>query len=325
LGLSAVFGGVPGLIAAGTFGAAQGMKRAGAKDLDIGSNFRTKTVSENREKMKNDSNESVLATMDDYTKSAFTRTAATLEAMSRKLLSGNQAKLKVKEIKSNMGGTNKKGEWRDSKLGNYVDAVVDKNYPVASRTFQNLDSKDPNIKGKAAKTVSDRFRDGTYTLDLDASTLGKSMDILTRALKTKDFVAQFKALKDTSKKDTIVNQLKSLPSFEAKEKLARVKDLDTAFGSDQSGKEKALANFSFTDLTEIFRKGSKVEQEAIKKAVAGSNQKNKLDIFVNAKNELEGNSLAVIDMRRKLGLNTSSENKASENKPIDYKRSKIGY
>ena len=75
-----------------------------------------------------------------------------------------------------------------------------------------------------------------------------------------------------------------------------------AFGADQAGKEKALSNFSLEDLADVFRKGTAVQQQAIKDAVSGSAVVNKIDIFANAKNELAGTSPAMNDMRTKLGI-----------------------
>ena len=290
------------------------IKHAGETDLGLASNYRLRQITEAKDKMKMDSNDDVLATMDDASKSAFTRAAAAMEAMDRSLLSLNDATNKKDEIKSVIGGKTADGGWKDKKVGSYVENMMEKKYPGATKVFEDRDhpdlaSSDPKKRAAAEKkqqmakkTIASNYESGIYSLDLDTGTLEKSINTLAMVMRNGEFAKQFKALKSQSKKDSLVKALKSDGSQGAKEKLAIVKDLDFAFGADQAGKEKALSNFSLEDLADVFIKGTAVQQQAIKDAVSGSAVVNKIDIFANAKNELAGTSPAMNDMRTKLGI-----------------------
>jgi len=89
--------------------------------------------------------------------------------------------------------------------------------------------------------------------------------------------------------------------------LSFVKDLKYAFGDDQKGKEKALGNFSFEDLTEVFRKGTGEQQEALKEAIKNSSKTDKMELFTNAKSELSGSAPTDKSMRKNLGLQFADE------------------
>jgi hypothetical protein len=295
------YAGMAGTLGVGTLLSGK-IKHAGETDAAIGSNFRVKQVADEREQVKNDSNKAILSSMDNMGKSSFTRTASALEAMDRGLLTSNQAKRKKSDIIDSMGGKNKDGDWKDKKLGSVVDSVITKNYPGATKPFENLDSKDSKLRKKAEEGIASGARKGTYSLELDTDTLEKTIDVLAKNIGTKDFVSQFNGIKDPSKKSDVVSYLKNSNSFESKEKLARITDMNTAFGNKpdaQASKEKALGKFSSEDLNDVFRKGSAVQQNAIKDVITNNNTTtNKIDILVNAKNELDSNSL----MKRKLGL-----------------------
>lgn len=326
MGAGAVFGLATGGLGAGLVGVAAGMgapklskkiKEAGETDLNIAGNYRTKALTEAKDKMKYESNEQVIATMDDASKNSFVRAAAAMEAMDRKLLSLDQVKVKKEEIRDSMGGKDKKtGEWKDKRVGSYVDNTLEKNYVGATKTFDDLESEDENKKQKTRRTVMDRVEQHVYTLDsMDTGSVEKHIDLLTTALKTKDFVGQYDGLKDSSKKDATVEALKNSNTFESKEKLGRIKDLDTAFGSDQTGKEKALGNFNFDDLAEVFRKGTKVQQDALKDAVAAIPEDKRLETFRNASNQLGNMSTQSVGMRETLGIPKPEMQATQPNRP----------
>ncbi|MFA5131470.1 MAG: hypothetical protein WC467_03520 [Patescibacteria group bacterium] len=320
------------------------VKHAGETDLGLASNYRARQISEAKDKMKADSSEDVLATMDDSSKSAFVRAAASLEALDRGLLSINDATNKKEEIKQTMGGSTKDGKWRDKKLGSYVENMFDNKMPGGSKTFETLAAakNNPDLmstdpakkaaaeakKAAAERTVKDRIEQGVYSLDMDSGSLEKSMTYLANTMRNGEFAKQFKGLKSQAKKDSIVSFLKKDESQAGKEKLGMIKDLNYAFDDDQAGKEKALGKYSMEDISEIFRKGTAEQQEAIKGAVAGYSGTNKVDMFENAKNELEGNAPAIKDMRVKLGIdvkvNQTPGNAPGQNKKTQSKGGSAG-
>jgi len=278
------------------------IKQAGSIDFGIASNWRLRQISENKDKIKNDSNDSVITAMDDDSKSIFSRAAATLEAIERGLLSGNNVKNRKIEMQENLGGRDKDGGWKDKKVGSYVNGILERKQVGETPLFDDLSSPDQIKRADAKKVIEDRYEQGVYSLDLDTGALEKSINILVTTMRNSEFTRQFKALKDESKKGIIIKALKNNNSQEAKQKLAFVKDLNFAFGADQAGKEKALSEFSSEDLANVFRKGDIKQQEAIREAVHNSNQSDRINIFVNAKNELEGDSPYAKEMRRKLGI-----------------------
>lgn len=314
-GLGSVFG-VSGAIAGGALGnkAMSKIKNAGKDDLDIGSNWRLRKVTEARDKMKNDSDKEVSATMDDSGKDVFERAAAVMEAISRDIISDPEAEKKKQELKQTLGGTDKDGNWRDKKVGSYIENAYDRYMPGFGRDFEEIkaaknnpdlvsndDTKKQAAKdrlAKAEKKVTDRIGEGKYTLDLDTGTLERSMNYFANTLRNGDFVKQYKSLKNQTKKDAIVEMLKKQDSQKAKEKLASIKDLQLAFGSDQAGKEIALSDMSIDDLLDAWKGGGN-KQQAIIDAVKNSSrpQSERIHIFTKAENSLKGNSPAVKDIR----------------------------
>lgn len=313
-GIGAILG-VPGMIAGGALGnkAMSKLKRAGKDDMDIGSNWRLRKVTEARDKMKNDSDKEILATMDDSGKDVFERAAAAMESISRDIISDPEAKKKKQELKQTLGGVNKEGSWRDKKVGSYIENTYDRYMPGLGRDFEEIEaaeknpdliSPDANKKqaaqdrlAKAEKKVTDRIGEGKYTLDLDTGTLERSMNYFANTLRNGDFVKQYKSLKNQTKKDAIVEMLKNQDSQKAKEKLASIKDLQLAFGKDQAGKEIALSDMSMEDLLDAWKSGGE-KQQAIMDTVKNSArpQSERIKIFTKAENSLRGKNPAVKDV-----------------------------
>lgn len=311
-GAASILTGVIAGVAANKLG--KNIKHAGKDDIDIGSNWRLRKITEEKDKMKNDSDKEVLATMDDSGKNAFERSAAVMEAIARDIISNPKAEQKKQELKQALGGVNSEGGWRDKKVGSYIENTYDRYMPGLGRDFEEIEAakKNPDLtssdanKKRAAenrltnaeKKVTDRIGEGKYTLDLDTGTLERSMNYFANTLRNGDFVKQYKSLKNQTKKDAIVEMLKKQDSQKAKEKLASIKDLQLAFGSDQAGKEIALSDMSIDDLLDAWKGGGN-KQQAIIDAVKNSSrpQSERIHIFTKAENSLKGNSPAVKDIR----------------------------
>jgi len=263
LGLAAA-GGVAGGL--GVPKVAKGIKDAGKTDLGLASNYRAKQINDEKDKIKLESDDQVLATMDDASQDAFTRSAAAMEAMSRKLLDLEGAKEKTEYIKKNMGGetTDKNGNknWKDKRIGGQVDAILEKNYTGATNTFDGLD-KDTNKQ----RTVRDRYENGTYTMkDMDTKSLDASIDQLADGMKTGTFTKQFKDLND-NKKDSIKQSLKKSGTKKAKEKLAHVTNIDEAFDNN-ADKASFVSSLSVKQIQDVVQEGDKDKVEALKQFVS---------------------------------------------------------
>lgn len=318
-------GGVMGAAALGMLGGAgiglnKGLKNAGKTDLSLASNYRFKQVSEGKDKMKLDSNDEVLATMDDQTKSAFTRAAASMEAIDRGLLSLTQVIAIKNQLKNNLGGTDASGNWKDKKIGSYVEAMVEKKYQGASSTFQDLSDPDPAKKESARRKVADGVQQGIYNLSsLDSGTLENKnvMEIVADNTKTSEFLRQYRTL-STDKQVKTVDGLKATKTFKAKEKLGRIVGLEVAFPTSASvspanakaEREQALANFSFEDLQQAITSGDENLVDGIINTI--NNAKTAPGVALTPTNldkllksaivSLRGSSNQAVDLRSKLGI-----------------------
>ncbi len=326
------FGGVPGLLLAGgaMLGASRGydkFKNAGETDLGIASGFRLKEIKKEKDALKDEDNGSVIAKMDDRSVSAFERAAAALEAMERGLLSSEQAADKKKMIANEIGGADENGNFKDKKVGNYFESIAERKSISATRDFQDLNSDNEEVKGRAEKNIRDKVESGTYSLEsLDLGAIKAIGPQLVALMKAKDFGAQFTAMKDQAKKREIVEMLKKLvnkdnsglPSgsiernnaeatkLNAMKRLNQVTDLNTATDSisnpveRQSKKEVILADLSFTQLADVFNGNDKKQQDAIIEAMKESSREDKLSIFVTAENALKGDSPLAKALRKTL-------------------------
>lgn len=237
------------------------LKEAGKEDFNLASNYYVKQLNEIKDGMKLDSNEKVMAIMDNSAESSLTRAAAAIEAMSRKIVDLNTAKRKYNEFNNTFRG--------DKKVMGQFEAVLEKNYIGASSTFRNL--RDPAKRDSAERLIRSLYENGSYNMkDMDNKTLTESIRQLALGLKTKKFVSQFGDL-DANKQAAIIRALKDDGSFEAKGKLSFAKDITYAFGAGPSAEK---INFTKTlnlgQLSEILANGSAEQAKALKEAVNGS-------------------------------------------------------
>ncbi len=237
------------------------IKEAGKPDLALASNFNTKQINTEKDAMKLDSDDKVLATIDDSTKSTFERAAASMEAMSRKLLDLNTVTRKREQINKDFK--------EDRKVMGQVEAILERNYVGASNTFKKLDN--PAEREQAKRDIRANYESGAYTMkDMDNKSLAKSIEQLALGLKTGKFVSQFKDL-NGSKQATVIRALKQDGSYGSKEKLAHVTDISTAFGSAASADKISFTrNLNIDKLNETLTKGTSEQSQALKDAIAGN-------------------------------------------------------
>ena len=317
-------------------------KQSAKDDVDIGSNYRTGEIKKNEEGLKDKDDKAVLAQMDDQTVSAFARAAAGLEAMRRSLLTSEKARTLRETMKKELGGGKDDGSFKDKKLGAYFESIASKKNISVTKPFQDLKSTDPLIESQAKRDVRDNIDQGNYTLEtLDTQALKDIGPEIARLMKPKDFSAQFAALKDQSKKREIVYMLKDNISDSAKQmsevgiseedrdnieadmmnaikKLASVKDINTATDhfkgtpQQQEYRKEIVADFSFTQMIDIFNGNDKDQQDAIKEIVAeaaatsglrGDSLRDELlKIFDKSKDSLGGTSPAAKSISEIIGI-----------------------
>ncbi|PIT93510.1 hypothetical protein COU00_04000 [Candidatus Falkowbacteria bacterium CG10_big_fil_rev_8_21_14_0_10_43_11] len=258
-GLAAALGGVA-LGARGLSGLNQKISDAGKSDLKAASNYRSRQIDDSRNENKNEDNETILATMDDPSKSVYVRAAAAMEATSRKIVDLDTAKRKREQIGKDMHN--------DKRVMGQFDAILEKNYAGATKLFKDLESTaNPKDQEKADRTITQRYADGTHTMrELDNGSLKQSIKQLASGLKTNTFTRQYKDLSD-EKKGVVKSALQGQDTYEAKEKLAFVTNVDSAFGTDATAKDRFIKNLTYDQLKDIIDAGDEEQKKALIGAV----------------------------------------------------------
>lgn len=234
-------------------------KNAGETDLNLPSTYTIKKVGDAKEKMKLDSDTEVVATLNDSSKDSFTRIAAAMEAVSRKLLNTDEAEYWKNFAQEKTGGT-KDGTWKNKTIGSQFEALLEKNHPSLTGDFGKLKSAEEDEADKIRSRISSGFQSDKYNLEnMDSSSIKLAGKEMAASMKTPAFVNQYKALKDQSKKAAIVNSLQSAGSYEAKEKLAFIKNMGTAFVGDLPGRKKFAGNLTPEKMLEMTREGKRIE------------------------------------------------------------------
>lgn len=319
---SAVLGGLTGGVAGAAIAGGSIAKLtsvASGEGLESGSDWNVNKVKEERKKMRDDDDDDVVKKMNNQKESKATRAAAAMEAMQRGLLSSSQAQAKKEQIKKDFGVDKKSGDFKDEKLGRYFDSIAKKSNPSATRDFENFTSGDPEKRAEAERNIKASIADGSLSLEkLDSGAIKSIGSIIASSMGTKEFSRQFsglsqskknevnRSLSETIKRDT--SQLSGMEKenaesdkFEAQKKLARVTTLDQV-SSSKDEQHKVLADFSFSELSEIFTNGTAAQQKAIEDSLAGMTREEKIKVFVNAESSLRGPSSAAVSARVGLGI-----------------------
>lgn len=260
------------------------VKNFGDSNAKAGQNFVRDKVMDNKSKMKDDDNATVIATIDDSTKDKFARMAAMLESMERGLVSDTQAKEYRNKMMTMAGGVGKpkpdgaEPYFGNRKLGNYFDSIRDRQN-VGSKFINGMESlkDDPKRLEDLKRVIRDGFQDGTYNMSkFSSNAIKESIGEIMKGLSTKEFINQY-GKADEAKKSAIIAALKDVaknPNNEgrgkAQERLAHLTNIDTAYRDDTQGKQVFVRGLSFEQINEIFKKGSDEAIDALINAVNGS-------------------------------------------------------
>lgn len=277
------FLGMTAAVAAGAYGAAVGgvgvpalekmVREAGEEDFNLASDFKNKKVKEEEDGISTGDTGKIIATMDDRTRSEFTRVAAILTAMNQKLLSPNEVLARKEQVSTEMKN--------DPKIMAKFEALAQKNYPLATNLFTDMNSGDASKKAKAKEQVQNNYADGTYSLKgMDLGSIEKSIEQLVLGLKASTFMSQTKDLPDAKKKGIIAALEKHAATpagtpgnYEAKEKLAFLTDIEKAFGpgkaTNGSEKQKFTQKLTVEQYNEILTKGDDKQVTSLRAAIGG--------------------------------------------------------
>lgn len=201
-------GGVAAPVGAGmvvTGAAAFGRKRikhAGNDALDLASNYNGSQISKHKEKMKEEKEEDLRSTMNDYSKSSHERTAAAMTLMDRGELSKEEAKVKSEEISS----TYKK----DNRVLNQLDSSLKSNYQDLTRVFSDLKNSAPGSKER--EDAESKIVNGVITGDIKMHNIDDqaSIDLIVPKLAEKMTATNFKNMyngQTNEKRDKIKKSL----------------------------------------------------------------------------------------------------------------------
>lgn len=251
-GVGALFGGGTALGGAiGAFGAvsvADDLKDAGNKDRKMFDAYQANQVSGNREKMKDKTADEVRGEMNNANNSMFKRMAAALELIARK-------ETDTKEVKG----------MRDRLVGGFGEKVkgnfegeVSRNVVGASKLFDFTNFPDNREK------VREKFENGSLRLDsVGADTLKECGREIAEGMKASTFKKQYDGLSDAMKA-SVVESLRGIDDYAAREKIAKVKSIDDAFGSNVNEKKKYSQKLSVKDIQDILNTGSAQERSSLK-------------------------------------------------------------
>jgi dihydrofolate reductase len=258
------------------------LKDAGGVDGNALSKYRNEQVTKSQDKMKDDSDGEVLATLDNSSKSPFVRMAALMESMNRHLVDAQQVNQYRNTLQAQGGllGGAKPGStgeirpWNDKKLESRFSAVTDKGkYMAATKDFELAKGTDDAAKS-AQDSISNSLANGSISMkDLDIDTLTRSIDVLSANIKTSKFVKEWKENVNPTQQNAIITALERSRLYDAKAKLAFITNIEKAFGSGKavagSDKEKFIKSLSVEDINEILTKGKSEQVQALKDAIAG--------------------------------------------------------
>ena len=226
-GVGLLAGGVSGYIDARS-GAPSLMGRlrdAGQTDMRTASNYAATQTNAERENVRNESNGNVRAILDDESRSDFTRMAALMESMDRRLLSLNDAQERFRMLKQRLDGTGANERWRNRALGGRMDATLERNYPGLTQVFTNLAGGagvTPIAQQRAQQEIRERYENGTYTLEnATMDTIRQSMQQMVEGISVDRFVSQFNRL-DRRRQRELITELRNQRTAASRERLARV-------------------------------------------------------------------------------------------------------
>lgn len=270
-GVGLVAGAALGMAAPATaMGAGRAIGQAGSTASDIALDNMTQQLEAARKDMKDLKNKDLMAKVDDYTLNKFERMAASMEAISRGILTEGMARRKSDEVVAL--GRN------EDKIKDMVDKELTKNYIGLSETFQKL--KDPAKHDGALLKIRDQILNGKLVpKDLDPGSLGVVAGEFAEQFKTGKFVSTFKDLTQPQQaaiKKSLIDAGASA-SDNQKEKLASIADIGVAYGAAPASGSKAeeqrnkfISKLSTKDIVDMIESNDKDKVEALKTALAGS-------------------------------------------------------
>ncbi|NTW22299.1 hypothetical protein HGA34_01990 [Candidatus Falkowbacteria bacterium] len=282
-------------------------KGAGKTDGNLVSKFRIEQITKAKGDMKDDNHGTVLANINDESKSAFVRLAAVMEAMDRHLLSQQDVNRYRNIFQGKLGGPNVAPDaaaqpWADKKINSRFEAIVDKNYKGASLGWHTAQDQTPGKQDDARRaqlSIQDDFASGDVKLkDLGVDALRDSINQLALGMKNGQFVKEYKDL-NPAKQQALIDALDRNTTYEAKAKLAFVTNIQRAFRNDQAGATRFMQGLSVKQIKEIFEEESDpAKTNAIRSAVGGDQN----NLSQNVRLYINGNSAAAQQMRADLGV-----------------------
>ncbi len=266
---------------AGTIDKLKKLKDAGSVDGNSLSKYRNEQVTKAQDKMKDDSDGEVLATLDNSSKSPFVRMAALMESMNRHLVDAQQINRYRNDFQAQGGllGGAKPGStgdikpWNDKKLESRFSANIDKNkFLAATKDFELAKGTDVAAK-EAQDRISGSLASGAISMkDLDVETLTNSINSLALNIKNSKFIKEWKENLNPNQQGAVLRALENSKLYDAKTKLAFISNIEKAFGKGKAmpgtDKEKFIKGLSIDDISEILTKGKAEQVQALKEAIA---------------------------------------------------------
>lgn len=326
------------MLGGGIAGAYSGKKKLatmGDYDLAKGSSWRDNKVKSDMEGMKDDNDDEVIAKMDDPSLDKLGRAAAAMEAMSRGLLSSQEAQKRKQQIKNEIG-TDKDGNIKDRKLANRFETIAQSKNVSATKRFEDLkNDKNPEKQKKAREAILKDIENGRVSLEsLDSGAIEQMGGSLASFMKPKEFAKQFNAMTSPGKKDDLIKAMRKeadvdtstfdvstdagriakdnaeVQKIEAMKKIARIENINSAIGlsgnatptpAQQEYREKTLRSFTSSELTEVLANDDGKNMQAIVDTFVASG-KNMASFDKAVQDFLNGSSPTARPIRDRLGI-----------------------
>jgi len=274
LGLAGV-GAAGGAVAGkGMLGVADSMATAGKGDFGLFKNYNIDRISESSKGLSDLDGDEVLAKLEDTTLRKFERIAYELEAIKRGLIDD----AKAGDYKEHILQETMRGGKNDAKVNSALNAALSKNYLSQMGSYEQFTSADPAEVAKGRQKLQEMIKERRYQLkDLDDTALDGLMSLYTETIKDFDAFKR-QVIAAEGKEDKIIAALRntmasSQASAVAKDKageyLARLTDIDSAFGSNAAGKGKFVKALSDQELLSILRDRDEKKVDALVAYVAG--------------------------------------------------------
>ncbi|MFA6422272.1 MAG: hypothetical protein WCV92_02655 [Candidatus Buchananbacteria bacterium] len=296
-----------GFWAGGAAGAAAGsglanVSKWGDADKKFASSFKTNIAEEIRKGFKDLDNKELKAVLDDKSVDRFSRIAAGMEAISRGMLSKEQAKYEKSEIirlSKTLPIAGRGYGNADKKISDNLDKELTKNYVDLSKLFTDL--SDVTKRDGAMSKINGQIESGKLKMeDFDPKSLSIMGKQFAEALGTSKFGKQFenlsKAQQDAIRTDITNRAINGQAGTEERKVLLKLGDAMTAFrGANVADRRSVTTSLSVDDFRKFMREASDAQVMEFRRAVNNNEENLHRSVIASRNNEIRNMRETVLE------------------------------